>query len=211
VPKLNYRQILFVAEYMVDGHAGPAAIRAGYSPKSSVQQGVALLKNPSVAESIREKTAEKVARIAEREELTDARLADEGRVTVPWVRGLLYSTAERCQAEDAYMPAQVLRAAELAGKHLSMFVDRVDVTANVTFNINLTGAGGHLEHQAGGIIDVEEGEGDGDQGAGDGGPVRELRFGAGPGGQAEGLGEGAGGEDRSRSEHPETIPEGEEP
>lgn len=208
---MNYRQTLFVAEYMVDGHAGPAAIRAGYSAMSSDKQGCELLKNPEVAEAIAGRTAEKVARIDEKMAEAEARLADEGRVTVPWVRGLIYDTATRCADPEAYMPAQVLRAAELAGKHLSMFVDRVDVQASVTFNINLAGADGRwngdeIDVIDGQVIEVEEVKSDGDQGVGDGGPVGQLGSGAGGGGQAASLGEGEGSPDRGGPDDTESPP-----
>lgn len=201
---LNYRQILFVAEFMVDGHAGPAAIRAGYKPSSSDSQGVALLANPKVRAAIELKTAEKVARIEAKQAEAEARLADEGRVTVPWVKGLLYDTATRCSDPENYMPAQVLRAAELSGKHLSMFVDRVDLSANVTFNINLA-APAYFDDQVAG--EVIEGEViNGGQDPGESGPERQLRADAGGSGQGESLGQGENGQDRGGPDDTETLP-----
>lgn len=202
------KQELFIAEYMVDYNAGPAAIRAGYSERSAAAIGKENLRKPPIAEAVRARMAEKQAKIDERAEFGDARREAAGLVTVPWVLGLIHDTATRCGAPGAYMPAQVLRAAELAGKHLSMFVDRVDLSANVTFNINLAGGDSYFErHQAGEVIEVEEGGDDGDERAGDGRSERQLRAGAGAGGQAESLGEGAEEADRGGSEDPESPPD----
>lgn len=52
--KLNKRQNLFVAEYLIDLNATQAAIRAGYSEKTAEQMGYQLLQKTSVQEAIQE-------------------------------------------------------------------------------------------------------------------------------------------------------------
>lgn len=49
---LNAQQKRFVAEYLKDGNATQAAIRAGYSVKTAEQIGHQLLKKASVAQAI---------------------------------------------------------------------------------------------------------------------------------------------------------------
>lgn len=51
---LNYRQNLFVFEYLVDYNATQAAIRAGYSERSAGSMGHDLLKLPEILEAISE-------------------------------------------------------------------------------------------------------------------------------------------------------------
>ena len=50
----------FVAEYLIDGNAKEAAIRAGYSPKTAAQQGYRLTQRADVQAAIAEATAEYV-------------------------------------------------------------------------------------------------------------------------------------------------------
>lgn len=51
---MNAQQEQFVREYLVDLNASAAAIRAGYSKKGARQRGIALLKQPEIAEAVRE-------------------------------------------------------------------------------------------------------------------------------------------------------------
>lgn len=55
---LNHQQELFVLEYLKDQNATQAAIRAGYSPKTAMQQGSRLLCHVEVGARIREAQAE---------------------------------------------------------------------------------------------------------------------------------------------------------
>ncbi|WP_179038245.1 terminase small subunit [Limnobaculum xujianqingii] len=52
VKKLPARKELFCHEYIIDLKAGPAAIRAGYSPKTAYSKGPCLLQEPDVLERI---------------------------------------------------------------------------------------------------------------------------------------------------------------
>lgn len=53
--KLKLKQEAFVREYLIDFNGSAAAIRAGYSPRSSRSTASELLTNPNVLEAIREK------------------------------------------------------------------------------------------------------------------------------------------------------------
>ncbi|EDT8805419.1 terminase small subunit [Salmonella enterica subsp. enterica] len=59
---LTAQQRLFVAEYLKDGNATQAAIRAGYSKKSAEQIGYQLLKKNSVAQAIAQQQKASIAR-----------------------------------------------------------------------------------------------------------------------------------------------------
>lgn len=83
-PGLNPKQHRFAQEYLVDGNATQAAIRAGYSKASAHVQGCELLKNPKVAAAVKagqgdqdEETRARRARY--RVELDRIALADLGQ------------------------------------------------------------------------------------------------------------------------------------
>ncbi|EOZ1475421.1 terminase small subunit [Enterobacter hormaechei] len=59
---LTAQQRLFVAEYLKDGNATQAAIRAGYSKKSAEQIGYQLLQKTSVAQTIAQQQKASIAR-----------------------------------------------------------------------------------------------------------------------------------------------------
>lgn len=59
---LTAQQRLFVAEYLKDGNATQAAIRAGYSKKSAEQIGYQLLQKTSVAQAIAQQQKGSIAR-----------------------------------------------------------------------------------------------------------------------------------------------------
>lgn len=73
---LNARQINFANQYCVDFNATQAAIRAGYSEKTSGAQGHDLLKNPEIAGRIEER----------KEELAAAALVDGAWVLRQWMQ-----------------------------------------------------------------------------------------------------------------------------
>jgi phage terminase small subunit len=52
VAKLSARHQRFVQEFIQDGNAAAAALRAGYSPRSARNAGHRLLRNPDVQEAV---------------------------------------------------------------------------------------------------------------------------------------------------------------
>lgn len=131
---LNAKQSRFVQEYLIDLNATQAAIRAGYSEKTAEQQGPRLLGNAGVAAAIAAGQAERAKRV---------------QVDQDYVLSSIVDTMERCkQAKPvfdrkgnpvlvetptgelapayAFDAGNVLRGAELLGKHLGMFTDRND-------------------------------------------------------------------------------------
>lgn len=109
---LTPKQQRFVDEYCVDLNATQAAIRAGYSPKTAGSQANRLLKNVNVAVAV----ARQQVRATEKVEVNQA-----------WVLSKLVTNAEWAMRDER--PTTVgLRALELIGKHLGMFVERQELT-----------------------------------------------------------------------------------
>lgn len=74
------KQAKFVAEYLIDGNATQAAIRAGYSPKTAHVIGQENLKKPAIASHLSQKQSHIAARQDERlekMELTQERIMRE--------------------------------------------------------------------------------------------------------------------------------------
>ncbi len=105
---LTPKQAAFCREYLIDLNATAAAKRAGYSEATAKQQGCRLLTNVNVAE-----------RIAELQEAA----AQRNEVTQDEVISMLRKSYEDAKAAKQHGPA--VRAAELLGKTLGMFRDRV--------------------------------------------------------------------------------------
>lgn len=107
--KLTAKQSLFIKEYLVDLNATQAAIRAGYSKKTARQAGAENLSKPAIKDALDKaikKRAAKVEITAEKvlKDLEEARIA--------------------ARVDGQYSAA--IRASELQGRHLRMFVDRLE-------------------------------------------------------------------------------------
>lgn len=132
-PKLNDKQRLFIAEYLVDLNATQAAIRAGYSQKTAAAVGHENLRKPKIASAVQEA-------FEKRSERTE--------VTGDWVLERLVENANRSmtatpvydsEGEEVgvytYQGAVANKALELLGKHLGMFGEKgsgVNVNVNVS-------------------------------------------------------------------------------
>lgn len=112
---LTPKQARFVAEYLIDLNATQAAIRAGYSAKTAYSIGNENLSKPEIAAAI---------------------AAGQGKVAAK-----LDITAEKVlrDLEDARTGAMkqgqfsaAIKAAELHGKHLGMFIERTENTTELT-------------------------------------------------------------------------------
>lgn len=128
------KQEAFVREYLVDLNATQAAIRCGYSAKTAKQQGNRLLTNADVQRAVQ-------AQMDARSERTE--------ITADYVLQSIVETMERCKqvapvydrkgdpvmvetpdGDEAraftFNAAGVLKGAELLGKHLKLFTDKVE-------------------------------------------------------------------------------------
>ena len=101
---LNDRQRAFCQEYVVDRNATQAYIRAGYSPGGARQSAAKLLANADVRALI---------------DALEQALAKRAELSADWVLTRVQRLAD---AEVDEVPASVvLRALELAGKHVGMW------------------------------------------------------------------------------------------
>lgn len=133
---MSPKRIAFAREYLIDLNATQAAIRSGYSEATAYSQGQRLLKHVEVAAAIQSAMNDR---------------AERTEITADYVLQSIVSTMERCkQVEpvfdrkgDAVMvetpdgdeaqaftfnAAGVLKGAELLGKHLKLFTDKVEHT-----------------------------------------------------------------------------------
>lgn len=105
---LSTQQQRFVAEYVANGgHAGKAALAAGYSPATASKQGPRLTRTPLVREAIKAQQAKVVKKLEIKAEDVLGELAKV--------------------AFDVELSPLKVRALELLGKHLQLFVERVDL------------------------------------------------------------------------------------
>jgi len=112
---LNPKQTRFVAEYLIDLNATQAAIRAGYAKgKTAEVQGSRLLGNAKIAAEI----AKGQAKLGAKLELTAEKVLKDIEDT-------------RLAASKELQYATALRACELQGKHLGMFIERTESNTNL--------------------------------------------------------------------------------
>jgi phage terminase small subunit len=116
--KLTPKQALFVQEYLIDLNATQAAIRAGYSDKTARSSGQRMLTNVDIQEAIQKgqlNRAQRVRRTAD-DVLTD-----------------ILRIGRKAEETGEFGPA--LKAAELEGKHLGMFTDKLDHSGEVVIRV----------------------------------------------------------------------------
>lgn len=148
---LTAKQERFCREYLVDMNATQAAVRAGYSEKTAHSCGPRLMDNAGVIKKIRVLTDERARSLeitAERvlKELARVAFADPGDIVKVDERGRVKVTPTEQLTEDQRRAIQSvsqtadgvkikmgdkLRALELVGKHIGLFIDRVEVHGNV--------------------------------------------------------------------------------
>lgn len=133
---LSPKQQMFIKEYLVDLNATQAAIRAGYSENTAQQIGAENLSKPVIAEAIQIEMDKRSERV---------------EVNQDYVFSTIIDTIERCKQatpvkykngdtvlvetpDGDMVPAYqfdsgaILRGAELLGKHLKLFTDKLEHT-----------------------------------------------------------------------------------
>jgi phage terminase small subunit len=108
---LTNKQKMFVKEYQIDRNATQAAIRAGYSKKSAMEQGYQLLQKTPVKAAL-DKQTEKIAAKVD--------------ITAEDVLQSIKDIRDECKGDKKYNEA--LKANELLGKHLKLFTDKHEHT-----------------------------------------------------------------------------------
>lgn len=110
--ELTDRQARFCEEYLIDLNATQAAIRAGYSEKTAREQAAQNLSKLNIQEKIAELKAERAKRTEMTQDSVIQELAAVARAEIKGVRAV-----------------DKLKALELLGKHLGMFIERYEVNA----------------------------------------------------------------------------------
>ena len=119
--KLPPKRQRFVEEYLKDLNATKAALRAGYSEKTAQEQGSQLLSNLMVQAAIQE--GQKA--VSERNGLTQDAVLDK-----------LRELRDGAQAAEQFSAA--IKAEELRGKQIGMFVDRKELSGPGGGSIDIT-------------------------------------------------------------------------
>lgn len=125
---LTERQRRFCEEYLIDGNASQAAIRAGYSKRNSTVVSTTLMKNPQVQAHLKKLLDElHSAKVADAQEvleyLTSIMRGEQREQTLQLIGdGMQDITAIDVAAKDR------LKAAELLGKRYGIFKENVGVT-----------------------------------------------------------------------------------
>lgn len=102
--KLTHKQQRFIEEYVIDGNATQAAIRAGYSENTAYSIGEENLKKPEIKEMIEKLQHEQ---------------SEKAGITAEYVLSGIRDIAEKKDARDS----DKLKAYELLGRNLSLFTD----------------------------------------------------------------------------------------
>lgn len=151
---LTPKQQLFVEEYLIDLNATQAAIRAGYSPNNADKIGSELLGKTRVSEAIKIAMAERSrrtginqdrilaelakialvnpARVVNFDEATireDALLEDLAAVASVKVKRFPTKDGEGIEREVKFHDKN--KALDLAGRHLGMFKDRLELSGGL--------------------------------------------------------------------------------
>ena len=156
--RITPMQWRFIDEYLIDMNATRAALRAGYSPRGAQQYGAVLLRRPAIRDEIAARIAarsrrtgitadrvlEELARIAFANLMDTMRpgeggdlVAEFGRLGRDQAAALVEVTVEDGRRKDGravrrirFKLADKLGALVALGRHLGMFVDKLQVTRN---------------------------------------------------------------------------------
>lgn len=154
--KLNEKQKRFCEEYMIDMNATQAAIRAGYSQKTSYSIGQRLLKKVEAQEYITELKQKQIERV---EITADRVLTEIAKIAFAQATDYVEFTAFGTKLKEwddldktpiaggkdvfdkdgAYCGTEVKfhskeKALEMLGRHLKLFTDKVEHSGEVTLN-----------------------------------------------------------------------------
>ena len=152
--KLTAKQQRFVDEYLIDLNATQAAIRAGYSAKTAEQQASRLLTNVKVQQEIAERMAERSKRTGINQDRVLQEIAKLALVNIDDVVDLQTGRVRPTASKEDLACIQSIKikptefgeereikfydkkgSLELAGKHLGMFKDKVDLDVDMDLNI----------------------------------------------------------------------------
>ena len=129
--KLTPKQAIFVAEYLIDFNGTRAALAAGYSPKSAKHSANANMERPEIQAAIQAQMdlRQKRTLITADKVLTDIEAIKQDAMSIEYDEekdGDGNVVARKSKGMRNHTAA--LKAAELQGKHLVLFSDKVQHT-----------------------------------------------------------------------------------
>ncbi|MDO9759097.1 terminase small subunit [Glaesserella parasuis] len=144
--KLKGKQQRFVEEYLIDLNATQAAIRAGYSADTARQIGAENLSKLVIQEAIQEAQNKRAERVNVTQDDVLKGLLEiismstgKQKITKTELSKVDGSIVPMDVEKVCFEPHAANKALELLGKHLGMFKDKVEVSADVTNKtVNLT-------------------------------------------------------------------------
>lgn len=132
--KLTLKQQRFADEYIISGNATEAAIKAGYSKKTANVIGVENLIKPNIKSYIDEKLKElSDKKIADQQEVLaylTAVLRGETQSEIVVVEGQGEGVSRAKPMQKAPDEKERLKAAELLGKRMGLFKERVELSTD---------------------------------------------------------------------------------
>jgi len=133
--RFTERQRRFVTEYIIDGNAAAAALRAGYSKKTARHIGYQLLQKPHIQDEIDATLADlRKSRIADIQEILEFLTAVMRGEATEEVLVVIKTGGGKSEARFVTKDPSIsdrLRAAEDLGKRLGLFTGKYEVECKV--------------------------------------------------------------------------------
>lgn len=124
--KFTAKQTAFIREYVIDHNATQAAIRSGYSKKTAGMIGDQNLKKLYIAEEIQKLDA-----------IQAAECGISAKKTKMEIARIAYADMEE-RASDQIPYQAKIAALKMAGQVDALFVDKVEVSGEITIEVELT-------------------------------------------------------------------------
>ena len=132
------KQKRFITEFLVDLNATQAAIRAGYSRRTAYSIGQENLKKPEIRQAIDTAMKEREARteITADYVLTNLReIVDRCMQKQPVFTKGEQATDEQGRAIWTFNARDAIKALELLGKNLGLFIDKPEIKADTNYTL----------------------------------------------------------------------------
>lgn len=132
------KQARFVQEYLIDLNATQAAIRAGYSKNTAHTTGHENLSKPEIVEALAAAQSERAERVEITADYVVRNLAEIVERCMQRAPVMVGQGKERAQLVDEdgkhvweFNANGANKSLELLGKHLGIFTDKVQLTADI--------------------------------------------------------------------------------